>query len=96
MKTNILGLIPEMYLPDTSTKGIVRKVAALYINLPSPETTKVWRGFNNTITACLLCPAKYIGQLKGDPEGYAQCFSYRIFVLTVECRTWQDLKHRRL
>ena len=96
MKTNILGLIPEMYLPDTGTEGIVRKVAASYINLPSPETTKVWRGFNNTITARLLCPAKYIERFKGDPKGYAQCLSYRIFVLIVERRTWQNLKHRRL
>jgi len=96
MKTNILGLIPEMYLPDTSTEGIIRKVTASYINLPSPETTKDWRGFNNTITARLLCPAKYVEQFKGDPEGYARCFSYRIFILIVERRTWQDLKHRRL
>lgn len=96
MKTDILGLIPEKYLPDTSAEGIVRRVAASYIDSPSPGTSKVWRGFNNTITARLLCPAKYLEQFKGNPEGYVQLFSHHGYVLTVECRTRRDLKHKRL
>ena len=70
MKTGILNLIPEKYLPDTSVEGVVRKVATSYINIPCPEASKVWRGFNHTITARLLCPAKHIEQFKADPEGY--------------------------
>ena len=73
MKTKILDLIPEKYLPDTGAEGVVRKVAASYIETPSPWTSKVWRGFNNIITARLLCPAKYLGRFKGDPEGYVGC-----------------------
>ena len=79
-----------------SAEGIVRKVAASYIDAASPGTSKVWRGFNNTITARLLCPAKYLERFKGDPEGYMQCFGYRTCVLMIKRRTRQDLKHRRL
>lgn len=71
MKTEILKLIPEMYLPDTGAEGIIKKVAAAYFrDDPHPETSKIWRGLNNPITTRLLCPAKYIEQLKKDPEGY--------------------------
>lgn len=99
MKTDILKLIPEKYLPDTVIEGIVRKVATSYIDrdlIACPETSKVWRGFNNTITARLLCPAKHIEQFKRDPEGYAGCFSHHIHTLITEHRTRKDLKHRRL
>lgn len=76
MKTDILGLIPEKYLPDTSGGGVVRKVAASYIDSPHPEASKVWRGFNNAITARLLCPAKHIEKFKRDPEGYVEHFNH--------------------
>ena len=99
MKTDILKLIPEKYLPDTVIEGIVRKVATSYIDhdlITCPETSKVWRGFNNTITARLLCPAKHIEQFKRDPEGYTGCFSHHIHTLITEHRTRKDLKHRHL
>jgi len=96
MKTDILDLIPEKYLPETGGEGIVRKVAASYIESQSPGTSKVWRGFNNAITARLLCPAKYIEQFKGDPDGYAWRLNHCIHILTTEHRTRRELKHRRL
>jgi hypothetical protein len=71
MKVDILKLIPEKYLLDTGAEGVIRKVAALYIGNPAPESSKIWRGFNNGITAWLLCPAKYIEQFKRDPKVYA-------------------------
>lgn len=74
MKVNILKLIPEKYLPDTGAEGVVRKVAASYISIHSPEDKKAWRGFNNVVTSRLLCPAKYIDQFKRDPEVYVGVF----------------------
>lgn len=97
MKTNILRLVPEKYLPDAIVDNtIIRKVAASYIDLPTPEASKAWRGFNHTVTARLLCPAKYIEQFKRDPEGYVGRLVRYIHILTTKRRTRQDLKHRRL
>lgn len=76
MKTNILWLIPEKYLPDTYGGGVIRKVAASYIDSPHPKASKVWRGFNNAITTCLLCPAKHIEKFKRDPKGYVEQFNH--------------------
>ena len=97
MKVDILKLIPENYLPDTGAEGVVRKVAASYIDSPTPESSKIWRGFNNGITARLLCPAKYIEQFKRDPDVYAKLYIYiYIYILIAEHRIRKDLKHRRL
>ena len=97
MKTNILNLIPEKYLPDTGVGGaVVQKVAASYINITKPELSKEWRGLNHGITARLLCPAKYIEQFKRDPEGYVGHLAVHFWILTTECRTRQDLKRRHL
>lgn len=97
MKTDILNLIPEKYLPDTGVNtAIARKVAASYINITPPEVSKVWRGFNHVITARLLCPRKHVEQFKRDPEGYAGHLDRHIHTLITKHRTRQDLKHRRL
>jgi len=97
MKTNVLNLIPEKYLPDTGVSGaIVRKVAASYIDITKPELSKEWRGFNHGITARLLCPAKYIERFKRDPEGYTGHLVVCTWILITECRIRQDLKRRRL
>lgn len=97
MKTNILNLIPEKCLPDDGVSGgVVRRIAASYIDVSSPEMSKVWRGFNHVVTARLLCPAKYIEQFKRDPEGYVGCLVCCIDILINEHRSQRDLKHRRL
>jgi len=96
MKTNVLNLIPEKYLPDAGAEGTVRKVAASYIDDPSPEISKAWRGFNHDITGRLLCPAKYIEQFKADPKKCVATFGHHVHILIAEHRTRQDLKHRRL
>jgi hypothetical protein len=97
MKTDVLDLIPEKYLPDTGVNSVaVRKVAASYIDLAKPEGSKDWRGFNHEVTTRLLCPAKHIEQFKRDPEGYAGCLICRIHILITKYRTRQDLKRRRL
>lgn len=98
MKTNILGLIPQEYLPDTGAEStVIRKVAASYVDLPSPESSKLWRGFNHIITTHLLCPAKHLEQFKRDPAQYAHnMFTVLYLQPDFEPRTQQDLKHRRL
>ena len=77
MKHDILGLIPEEYLPsaDAQLEGI-RRVATAYIDSPNPEGEKIWRGLNNVVTARLLCPAKYLEEFKRDPEGYVTHLSH--------------------
>ena len=81
MKTDILMLIPEKYLPDTGTSdAIVRRVATSFIEIAEPQASKIWRGFNHVVTARLLCPAKYIEQFKRDPEGYVGCPVCRICI----------------
>jgi len=97
MKTDILNLIPEKYLPDADIgSAVVRKVASSYIDIAKPEESKDWRGFNHGITARLLCPARYIDQFKRDAEAYVRCLICCICVLITKYRTRRDLKQRRL
>ena len=97
MKTDILNLIPEKYLPDADIgSAVVRKVASSYIDIAKPEESKDWRGFNHGITACLLCPTWYIDQFKRDAEVYARCLIHHVHILITKYRTRRDLKQRRL
>jgi hypothetical protein len=81
MKTDILNLIPKKYLLDASTGGaMVRRVPASFVEIPEPEASKIWCGFNHVVTTRLLCPAKYIKQFERDPEGYMRCPAYCICI----------------
>lgn len=61
MKKLVLTLIPSEYLPNGG-------ITVLHELSPDPEMNKAWRGYNNSTTAHLLCPAKYRERFNEKPE----------------------------
>ena len=61
MKKHILTLILSEHLPQDG-------ISVFYSLSPDLEVNKVWRGFNNCITGCLLCLVKYLQMFKENPE----------------------------
>ena len=60
MKRDLIGLIPQEYLPD---------LGSAHVKYQNPDMHKAWRGFNGPVTAQLLCPANHLEKIKTDPEG---------------------------
>lgn len=69
MKSDLIGFISQEYLPDSGGNGFPQNVASVYTELQNPDMHKAWRGFENPVTARLLCPANYLERMKADPEG---------------------------
>jgi len=70
MKRDVINLIPQEYLPSLSGDGSLQNVASAHIEYRNPDMHKAWRGFDNPITARLLCPVNHLEKMKVDPEGY--------------------------
>jgi len=70
MKREIINLIPSVYLPNSGNNGPLQNVPSAYIESRNADMHKAWRGFDNPITARLLCPVNHLEKMKADPEGY--------------------------
>jgi len=68
-KSGIVTLIPSRYFPQ-DRDGNMAANAHQYVNIKDPGKMKSWRGWNNSITARLLCPIDYIDQFNENPDEY--------------------------
>jgi len=75
MKRDIINLIPAEYLPNSGSNDLLQNVPSAHIKSRNPDMHKAWRGFDNPITARLLCPANHLERMKVDPEGYVRSVS---------------------
>ena len=62
-------LILLRYLPQ-DRNGNMAANTHQYINVKVLEKMKTWHGWNNPITARLLCPVDYIDQFDANPDEY--------------------------
>jgi hypothetical protein len=97
MKKYIIGFIPRKLFPDADgcTAGYIRS----YTSCLSPNTIKSWRGFENILTARLLCPVDYLEAMKADPEQSADPSLLEITSTadrTMFFRTRQNIVERKL
>ena len=37
-------------------------------DIRAPDLSKTWRGFENILTAALLCPVDHLAAMKADPD----------------------------
>jgi hypothetical protein len=66
MKKHVIGFIPRKLFPDVD--GHAAGGIHSYTTCLSPNTIKSWRGFENILTARLMCPVDYLEAMKADPE----------------------------
>ena len=62
-----LMLIPQTCLPLDQNRNPPTNVYQL-INVMNPGTSKCWCGWQNLVTARLLCPADHLAEFDVNPE----------------------------
>jgi len=70
MKRDVINLIPPEYLPGLGGSEALQNVPSAHIGYQNPDMHKAWCGFDNPITARLLCPVNHLERMKVDLEGY--------------------------
>lgn len=68
MKSSMIKLIPHKCLPDVGRDNDANTAESYLKDIRAPYLNKAWRGFNNILTATLLCPVEHLATMRADPE----------------------------
>lgn len=79
IKPRIVKLIPYKYLVGVGGENGPRSVPSCVEKIQAPDLKKAWRGFNNVLTATLLCPVDYLNAMKETPDESVNVHSPRAF-----------------
>jgi len=79
IKHGLIKLIPHKCLPDTGEEDNPNTVQSYLRGILAPDLSKAWRGFNNTLTATLLCPVDHLAMMKANPDESVDVHLPRMF-----------------
>ena len=90
IKREIISLIPKKYFPPNADGSTAVNIHH-HIGVTNPGIHKSWRGWENVVTARLLCPIDSIAEFESDSDEYAAVLMTIVLLLRRNSRRWVKL-----